>query len=451
VPGSRYQDSVAVSGNQFTNDWIGVDIWQAGARSCESSGEGGPGPGTDAAYCSGGFPATEASTAGGQYYFSHIGDSRHNGTTTLEQAATAGSTQVLVQGAEAIGDQIGFADPASATTTSRQDVQTFRNQAASISANTAGFPPAGQLRVGTSAAWGNGQGSYTGAIVSYASTTASAFKGVTLIRGSGTLTGPVLQVQPYRVTGESCYANDCEVSISPPLAAAEPAGSAVTNAGTCQLFATSAALPSGPLAPDDVSYWDGCQWEAKRISVTGNNFVFQPAVIAASGPLTGGTKTSCTAAHADNCGTNFMAAQDSGEAPFDSQIVANAMMSKSLPVGCPQRDEGCRADPLVDLNGFVSPPGAPHGNGEAPYDDVWHGNTYHGPWGWTAYLFGTCGPVPTDPATGNAMPSSACAPDFSQWQSMWGQDTNSTSVSSLSGSRGSIHGADEAGANADQR
>ena len=48
---------------------------------------------------------------------------------------------------------LGFADPASATTTSGQDVQTFRNQAASIRANTAGFPSVGQLRVGTSAAW----------------------------------------------------------------------------------------------------------------------------------------------------------------------------------------------------------------------------------------------------------------------------------------------------------
>ncbi len=196
-----------------------------------------------------------------------------------------------MQGAEAIGDQIGFADPASTTTTSRQDVQAFKGGTASISAKTSGFPPAGQLRVGTSAAWGNGQGSYTGAVLRYTSTTPTAFHGVTWIRGSGTLTGPVLQVQPYQVTGENCYANDCQVSISPPLAAAKAAGATVTNAGTCQLFATSAALPSGPLAPDKISYWDGCQWEAKRISVTGNDFVFQPAVIAAGTPLTGGKGT----------------------------------------------------------------------------------------------------------------------------------------------------------------
>jgi hypothetical protein len=36
--------------------------------------------------------------------------------------------------------------------------------------------------------------------------------------------------------------------------------------------------------------------------------------------FTGGTRTSCTAAHADACGTNFMAAQNAGDAPFDPQV-----------------------------------------------------------------------------------------------------------------------------------
>jgi hypothetical protein len=427
VPGSRYENSLVVSDNGFVNDWMAIDIWESGERSCENSGQGGPGPGSDEAVCSGGFPITELSSSGGQYYFSHIGDSAHFGTTTLEQSAAAGGTQVLVQGAEAINDQIGFADPAQTTTTSTQDVQALTGATASISADTTGFPSAGELRVGTSAAWSDGTGSYTGAILGYTSTTASAFQGVSLIRGSGTLAGPVLQVQPYRVTGETCYANDCRLTITPPLAAAEPVGATVTNAGTCQLFATSSALPSGPLAPDKVSYWDGCQWEARDISVTGNDFVFHPAVIAAGEPLTGGTGTTCTAAHADNCGTNFMAAQDEGEAPFGPQIVGNAMMSQSSLMGCPQWDPGCRANPLRNLNGLTSPPGAPPGNEETPYNDVWSDNTYHGPWGWNAYLFGNCNPLPTDPVTGNTMPASvACTPDFRQWQALWDQDTNST-------------------------
>jgi hypothetical protein len=452
VPGSRYENSVVVSDNQFINDWIGVDVWQSGQRSCENSGESGPGPGTDDAFCSGGFPNTELSAAGGRYYFSHIGDSPHGGgTTTVAKAAAAHSTTVLVQNAEAINDQIGFADPAKTTTTSKQDVTTLKGGSASISAKTAGFPSSGELRVGTSAAWGDSQGSFTGAILAYTSTTASAFRGVSLIRGTGTLSGPVQQVQPYRVTAEKCFANDCLLTISPQLASAEAAGATVTNAGTCQLFATSAALPSGPLAPDHVSYWDGCQWQARDVSVTGNDFVFQPTVIAASAPLTGGKTTSCTAAHADDCGTNFMAYQDAGEAPFGSQIGANAMMSQSSLTGCPVWDASCSANPLANLNGLASPAGAPAGNGESAYNNVWSGNSYQGPWSWTAYVFGTCYPLPTDAATGKSMPSGACTADFSQWQSMWGQDTNSTSVSPLSGSRESIHGADEAGANADQR
>jgi hypothetical protein len=434
VPGSRYENSLAVSGNQFVNDWIGINIWEAGSRSCESSGEGGTVSGTDDAYCSGGFPNTESSASGGKYYFSHIGDSQHNGTTTLAQAATAGSTQVLVQGAEAINDQVGFADPVSTTTTSTQDVRALTGGSSSISASTAGFPSSGELRVGTSAAWSSGSGSYTGAILSYTSTTSSSFQGVSLLRGSGTLAGPVLQVEPYQVTSESCYANDCELSISPALATAEAAGTTVTNAGTCQLFATSAALPSGPLAPDNVSYWDGCQWEARHVSVTGNYFVFQPTVIAASAPLFGGTSTACTAAHADNCGTNFMADQTSGPAPFDSQIVPNAMMSQTGLTGCPQWDPGCRSNPLADINGLTSPPNAPVGNGESSFDDVWSGNTYQGPWIWSAYLFGRCWPVPSDAGTGKSMPASnACNPSFSQWQQLWGQDSNSTSNTSLSG------------------
>jgi hypothetical protein len=89
----------------------------------------------------------------GSYYFSHIGDSSHGGgTTTLEQSAAAHGTQVLVQGAEAVDDQIGFANPATTTTTSKQDVTTLKGAAASISAKTAGFPSSGELRVGTSAA-----------------------------------------------------------------------------------------------------------------------------------------------------------------------------------------------------------------------------------------------------------------------------------------------------------
>ena len=423
VPDSRYENQVLVSGNQFVDDWEGIDVWQGGGRSCENSGEGWP---NDSAYCSGGFPNSASTASDGQYYFSHVGDSAHGGATTLAEPAIAGSSTVLVAGAEAINDQIGFGDPRSTTTADKTDVMTLTGSG-SINARTAGFPSSGELRVGTSAAWADGGGSYTGAILSYTGTTSTSFTGVSLVRGSGTLAGPIREVQPYKVSAERCYANDCVLTVSPHLAAPEATGAEISNAGTCQLYATSSALPSGPLAPDGTSYWDGCQWQAKDIFVTGNDFQFNPSIIASSAPLLGGRKTTaCTAGNANSCGTNFMAYQVAGEAPFDTQSGANAMMSSSSFIACPSWDSGCTKDPLSNLNAPSSSPGAPPNNREAPDNNVWSSNAYSGPWGWYAYLFGTCGPLPTDLATSKGLPSGACGIlDFSTWKSDWQQDASS--------------------------
>ena len=423
VPGSRYENQVLISRNQFMNDWEGIDIWQAGARSCENSGEGWP---DDTSYCSGGFPNSSSTASGGRYYFSHEGDAAHGGATALAEPASAGSSTILVAAASAIDDQVGFGNPASTKTTARTSVATLAG-AGTISARTAGFPSSGELRVGTSAAWSDGGGSYTGAVLSYTGTTSTSFTGVSLVRGTGTLEGPIREVQPYKVTAEKCYANDCALAVSPPLARPEAAGTEVSNAGTCQLYATSSALPSGPVAPDGVSYWDGCQWEAKDISVTGNNFQFEPSVIASSAPLAGGGKTTaCTAANADSCGINFMAYQVAGEPPFDTQTEANAMMSSSSFTACPSWDQGCKTDPLANLNAFSASPGVPTDKSEAPGDNVWSDNIYSGPWGWYAYLFGTCNRVPADPVTNKGLPSDACGLlAFPDWKSDWRQDVSS--------------------------
>jgi hypothetical protein len=424
VPGSRFENEVLVSGNQFVNNWEGIDIWQAGARSCENSGEGWP---DDSSYCSGGFPNSASAASGGQYYFSHEGDSAHGGATSLAEPATAGSSTILVAGASAIDDQVGFGDPRSTKTRDAADVATFTGSG-TMSAKTAGFPSSGELRVGTSAAWSDGGGSYTGAILSYTGTTSTGFTGVSLVRGSGTLAGPIQQVQPYKVTAEKCYANDCALTLSPHLARSEAVGTEVSNAGTCQLYATSSALPSGPRAPDGISYWDGCQWEAKDITATGNDFQFNPSVIASSTPLVGGGKTTaCTAENADSCGTNFMAYQVAGEPPFDTQTGANAMMSSSIFTACPSWDSGCKTSPLSNLNTATGLPGTQTDGRAAPNNNVWSHNVYGGPWGWYAYLFGTCGPLPIDPATSNSLPADACGIlDFPDWQSDWQQDASSS-------------------------
>jgi hypothetical protein len=425
IPGSRYENEVLISKNTFANNWEGIDIWQAGARSCENSGEGWP---DDSSYCSGGFPNSSSTASGGHYYFSHEGDTAHGGATSLAEGARAGSSAITVAGASAINDQIGFGNPASTKTKDRTPVATLTGSG-TLAASTAGFPPSGELRVGTSAAWPDAGGSYTGAILSYTGTTATGFTGVSLVRGAGTLAGPVQEVQPYKVTAEKCYANDCALTISPPLTKAEAAGAAVSNAGTCQLYATSMALASGPLAPDGISYWDGCQWEVKNIAITGNEFQFNPSVIASSAPLVGGGKTTaCSAAHADSCGTNFMAFQVAGEAPFDLQRGANAMMSSSSFTACPSWDQGCSSDPLSNLNAFSGLAGMAPAKSFAPGNNVWSNNAYSGPWGWYAYLYGACQPLPADSATGKGLSAGACGPiPFSAWHYDWQQDASSSS------------------------
>jgi hypothetical protein len=421
VPGSRYENEILISGNQFINDWQGVGIWQSTLRSCLSSGEGWP---DDSAYCSGGFPVTDSTSARGQYYFSHTGDTAHGGAATVAQPVPAGGSTVYVVGPEAIDDQVGFTDPASTTTTSTTNVTAFTGSGVIHVTSTSGFPSSGQLRVDTSAAGGGG--GYTGAVLSYAGTTATSFTGVWLVRGTGTLTGAVLQVQPYKVTAEKCYANDCALTVSPPVASPVAAGTEAANTGTCALYAISTALPSGPLAPNGVSYWDGCQWQARNISVTGNTFTFQPGVISASVPPEG-TATSNQCTPANNCGLNFMAFQAGGTAPISDMTGGNAMMSDASFTGCPGWDPGCTASPLKNINALPSPPGAPPGNGEAPYNNDWSGNAYSGPWTFFAYNWGPCWPLPADPVTGNTMPQSDCGIiPFSAWQSGWQQDATST-------------------------
>src|SRR5262249_22038674 len=152
-----------------------------------------------------------------------------------------------------------------------------------------------------------GDASWTGAILSYIGKTATSFTGVSLVRGKGTLGSFVEQVLPYKATSETCYANDCKVVISPALASSVSAGTDVTNSGTCQLYATSAATPTSPIAPDgSTSYWDGCQWRNKNISITGNTFSVDPSAINAGTTLDGHTPN-CTSGN--DCGINFQAFQ----------------------------------------------------------------------------------------------------------------------------------------------
>jgi hypothetical protein len=425
VPGSRYDNEILVSGNTFIDDWQGLDIWESGARNCMNSGES-YGNGDDSPYCSGGFPNTSNNSAANQYYFSHIADTPHGGANyALDANAAAGATTVLVNGSVATNDQLGFADPIDITTTSTTNVTSLTGSQTINASSTAGFPSSGQLRVATSAAWGGpGDASWTGAILSYTGTTPTSFTGVSLVRGAGSLTGGIEQVQPYKATSEICYANDCKVTITPALTSSESIGTSVTNSGTCQLFATAAATPTSPLAPDGTtSYYDGCQWRNNNISITGNAFSVDPAAINAGTTLNGSTPN-CTAGN--NCGINFEAFQEAGEAPFSSFTDGNSMLSNSL-TSCPTWDAGCTTNPLKNINALSNPPNATAHNNEPAENIMWTNNAYYGSlWVWHTYWFGTCGQLPSDPTNSASMPSGACNVDFSHWQSDWQQDTNST-------------------------
>ena len=416
VPGSRYQNEILVSGNQFVNNWLGVDIWQAGA----APGELRRRLAERHRYCSGGFPNSTATAAGG-----------HTTSPTRGTAPTAGLPPWRSRPRGKLdgpgrrerchrrpdrlrGSQID------------QDlrptgVNTFTGTG-TINATTAASPSSGQLRVGTSAAWADGGGSYTGAILSYRGTTPSSFTGVSLVRGSGSLARPIREVQPYKVTAEKCFANDCAVTVSPPLAAPQAAGAAVSNAGTCQLYATSSALPSGPLAPDGFPTGTVASGGQGDISVTGNFFQFDPSVIASSAPLVGGGRPPRARRHTGTPAgpTSWRTRYRGGAVRYadrrerdDEQFV----LYRVPVMGLRLHDESA-----ANLNALASPPGAPR---IARRRRTMSGRTtfYSGPWGWYAYLFGTCAPLPADPATGKSMPSGACGIlDLSAWNANWQQD-----------------------------
>jgi hypothetical protein len=410
VPGSRYENEIMVSGNTLTNPWEGVVDWQSGNRSCLNSGEGNADGISNASYCTGGFPnsATMLGASTAAYTFSHYGSSTAGGQPSLAAACAQPCSTLLTANPIAVNDMIGFADPADSTTGQFTNVSSFTGVSGNTlvvgsttgftsscaSQGTASAPSQCELRVQTSA---NPQTSYTGAILSYLGTSAgTTFDNVKLITcttspvgacgGSGTLAGDVQAVQPYHATGETCYQSACVVSVSPSVTTNESAGQAISVSGTCQLFDTATALPTAPLAPDGVSYYDGCQWKAQGITVTGNASTFNPTYIAATTPpnyVSGPTGTVCTSSNGGNCGVNLQATQQGSNAPYNTPILANAMASCAS-----------FSSPFTDLNGASPWNGAPASNGESQGCDIWSGNTYSGPWLWYVYsLSGGAGPV----------------------------------------------------------
>jgi|GEM_PF-6362061 len=440
IPSSRYDNEVLVEANTFDNAQQALEIWGASGRSCLNSGEA-AGAESDP-YCSGGYPQEAPANS----YFSHYFDSGlwPVATVAANQTCSASSPCSTVAltgtspGSPAIGDWVGFAgqdpdncpvgcgpyaaDPVQTSTTDRTDVSSFTGSGTIDVASTAGFPGSGQLIVNTSC---GALYLATGAVVSYSGTTSSSFTGVKLVSGCGTLKGTVEAVQPYKVTAVSCPGGNCTsivVTLSPPLTAGLTAGTDVYSTGTCAYYDTAAATPSSPVAPDGTSYYDGCMWEDRNITVEANSFEVDPATFSST-PLPDGESGdwSCTTGPSGNCAQNGMGYQYPGgdAAPYDNPVLSNAMMSdSSLPA--PYNNLNAPGSPLVGPGSGVA------ANGEQPYDDLWTSNTYSGDWTFQAYVQGAGCPLNWTGSSlewvGSAGGNACSGLSVSKWQAIWHQD-----------------------------
>jgi hypothetical protein len=431
IPGSNYNNEIVIQGNTFFNAQDAVDIWGASARSCLNSGEGAANGESDA-YCSGGFPQMPPT----EQYFSHYHDSTVGEAATVvgNQSCSSSSpcSTVTLSNALAIDDWAGFAgqgpdsstsDPVATSSSGSTDVSTFTGSGTIAVSSTAGFASSGQLLLSTSA--GTLPDS-TGAVVSYTGTTSSSFTGVSLVSGSGTLSGTVDAVQPYHVTAVSCPGGNCTdnavATVSPAITSNLTAGTDVYTTGTCPYYVTTTATPSSPMAPNGTSYYDGCMWEDRNISVTDNTFDVNPAQLEAAPEPVGATSAwTCTTGAGGNCGQNAMGYQYPGgnAEPYNDVTLSNAMMSDSS-----------LSSPLANLNASGSPlatssSGDVGANSAAPFDNLWSDNTYNGDWTFQAYSQAAGCPLNW---AGNALvwveySGNACSGlSLAQWQTIWRQD-----------------------------
>ena len=300
IPGSRYNNAITVKGNIFQNVMTPVDIWGASGRSCLNSGEA-IANGESSAYCSGGFPQSPQNAT----YFSHVQDTVTGSALKTVEAQTCTSASpcgapgnlLLLNSAPAISDWIGLTGPVTTTATQAVDVATTSTLTV---ASIAGFPSTGQVEVSTS---GGSLYGATGAVLAYTGTTTGELTGVSLVSGTGTTVngGAVVEVQPYHVVangtagtvdcpGGNCT-NNAQVEVSPSITSGTiGAGTVVYATGTCPYYVTAAATPASPMAPTMAdgtaySYYDGCMWEDRNISVTDNNYVQDNSINGASYPV----------------------------------------------------------------------------------------------------------------------------------------------------------------------
>jgi hypothetical protein len=163
-------------------------------------------------------------------------------------------------------------------------------------------------------------------------------------------------------------------------------------------------------------YWDGCQWKAQHVTVSHNQFDFNPMDIAtAKAPLPDETLSRCPVRASEILETG-----DNASAPGSANLYwcgFNGMFS--LP-GSASGGPGAGwtvSDAIMDLTSST---------GESPDDNVWADNIYNGPWAFQAYAQGQ------SPARGDLFPRGVpTTVRLGEWQTIWHQDEGSTSGPAL--------------------
>jgi hypothetical protein len=404
IPGSNYNNPATgcpagqnngcllILNNTMTDDWQNVAIWGAGSRSCMNPQEqSGTSAWNNWPACTGGFP--NGDDAFSIYNF----PSNFNSFGRLTAAARSGATSLYVNThlqTAAVGDYIGFTGVSSTgypntTTTSTAAVTSFTGSQTLPVASTTGFSSAGgMIQAATSTV--NSAGRNVGAIFTYTGFSGTKLTGVNFLQGSGNLVngGFILAFEPYKITAVSGTVPYVVLTISPPLAANEAARATLYNDGTCYDQMTGASTPASPLAPNGSSYFDGCIWEQRNITVSHNTENFRATDISGgqspwSGPPWNNTSyQNCVAGTASiACGTNFSQFQVGGNPPYGglgSWEMMNAFAS----------NPNFMTPITAGWNG--TPTGSPVNGGETPWNITWSNNTYNGSIYFFAYNFGAC-------------------------------------------------------------
>jgi hypothetical protein len=219
----------------------------------------------------------------------------------------------------------------------------------------------------------------------------------TLTVSNNTLTdnwdGIIVYQNPNRLCGSSANSSTGYCTLANPSAFTTTSCTNNDNAGS----------PSS--SPD---YWDGCQWKANNVSVTGNTLNFDASdIINATDTLPDIINSDCYS------GSNFLNTTEGPPNGNDYWCGFNGQFSLSGSGSGGSAKGWATADAIMGLGTTT---------GATPDHNTWTDNTYTGSWAFQAYAQNP-GTVSTDVYPHGI----ATTLDFAGWQSTWGMDAGSTS------------------------